>query len=611
MVRALSGFGSRVSTPASTPAPASAAWSAVGPASIHSNGRRVVAFHGWIDNRELFGKAVGASAAEVYCAALDQWGDDADHQLVGNYCAAALCPNGSLRLSRSPWNAPPLHFANDSNRAVASPLLRALFAAGVPKQLDYDRLADELAFDFHSEDGSSWYRGLGTVPLGAVVTLRPGNVQVNRWYDPAGISPVRHKDERDYVAEACHLLEEAAGKALVGVRKPAIALSGGLDSPLAADALLRRLPEDQRLQAITFVPDPEWDGAVPPGIMGNELGLVERFAAMHKRLSLHVADPADAGFDRNARDMFRAMDSFVLGLANVGMYHGVYAKARALGCDTIFNADLGNQSFSDDGRWAYVEYAKSGQWGQLARLLRNRPGDQRPLWRKVLALSVLPLLPPNTRNALRGLVHPARRDMTALLSPLTSTALSAQREAAVQRGSGSAWDDYTHARSRQEAARHDHESADRHASNITLAFEQIYGLTIRDVTAYRPLIEYCLALPTSQFAWDGEERRLARRMAHGRMPEAQRLETRHGFHNIDLHARIGRRREELAAYCAVMREHPYLSRLIDIERIEHLLAEWPAKSGLDIEQDWPRIMAIPRAVLAAQFIAHVEGRNDL
>ncbi|MEZ5697086.1 MAG: asparagine synthase-related protein [Sphingomonadaceae bacterium] len=607
LVRALSVFGAQ----ATAQGDAASGWCTAPPAAIHSEAGWTVAFHGWIDNPQQIGSDHSLPAARLYALALARWGEEADQYLIGNYCSVALGPDGALRLARSPWNAPPLHYARNGERAVASPLLRALFAAGVPKQLDYDRLADELAFDFHSEDGSSWYRDLNTVPLGAVVTLRPGAQVTRHWYDPAIVPLIRHADERDYVAQACHLLDEAADKALVGAGKPAIALSGGLDSPLVAEALLRCLPEDRQLEAITFIPDPDWDGEVPPGIMGNELDLVERIAAMHPRLSLHVADPADGGFDRHARDMFRAMDSFGLGLANVGMYHGVYARARALGCDTIFNADLGNQSFSDDGRWAYVEYAKKGQWGQLAKLLRNRPGDARPLWRKVLALSVLPLLPAGARNALRGMVHPARRDMTALLSPLSPAALASQRETARLRGSGSAWDDYTHARSRREAARYDHESADRHASNITLAFEQIYGLRIRDVTAYRPLIEFCLGLPTCQFAWDGEERRLARRMAQGRMPEPQRLETRHGFHNIDMHTRIGRRREELAAYCAVMREHPYLSRLIDIERIEQLLANWPEKSGLDIEQDWPRIMAIPRAVLAAQFIAHVEGRNDL
>lgn len=576
-----------------------------------------VLLHGRIDNAPDITRETGVppgDPAALYAAALAKWGDAADAHLVGNYAAIAMMPGGAVRLARSPWDAPPLFHADDGRRVIASPLLRVLFAGGAPKQLDYDRLADELAFDFRSSDGASWYRGIGAVPLGASVTLQPGGSQrTDKWYDAGAVPEIRRRDERDYVEEARALLEETAGKALDGVQRPAIALSGGLDSPLVADALLRAMPGNAQLQAITFTPDPACDVELPPGIIADELPVVHRFAAMHPRLALHVADPAQGGFDYRARDMFAAMDSFVLGLANVGMYHGVYAKARALGCDAVFNADLGNQSFSDDGRWAYAEYARRGKWGQLAQLLRNRPGDRRPLWRKALALSVLPNLPPAIRTALRGWVHPARRDMTALLSPLSPAALAAHRARAQQRdghGEG-AWDDFSFAQSRQDAARLDHAAADRHASTVTLAFEQLYGLSIRDVTAYRPLIEYCLGLPTEQFAHDGMERRLARRMAEGRMPEAQRLETGHGFHNIDMHARLTRQRGELAAYCTAMRNHKVLGQLLDIDRIERLLADWPARGGLDIEQDWPRIMAIPRAVMAARFIAHAEGRNDL
>ncbi|MBD3729892.1 MAG: hypothetical protein IE933_09320 [Sphingomonadales bacterium] len=573
---------------------------------------------GWIDNGAEIARLTDCPTDDpsaLYAAALETWGDAAQARLIGNYAAIAVLPDGRLHLARSPWSAPPLYYASDAGRAIASPLLRVLFAAGVAKDLDYARLADELAFDFREGDGASWYRGIASVPLGASVTLDPAGAKVARWYDPGTVPQVRHRDERDYVAQARSLLDEASARALATTDKAALALSGGLDSPLVADSLLRCLPAGRGLDAITFIPDPDWDVDLPPGIVGDELPIVREFAAMHPRLALHVADPALGGFDYRARDIYAAMDSFVLGLANVGMYHGVYAKAVELGCDTLLNADLGNQSISDDGRWAYVEYARRGKWGQLLRLLANRPGDSRPLWRKLLALSVLPQLPAGLRGLARALAHPGRKDMTALLSPLSPQALAAQRKAAAARSGGGgqsgAWDDFTFARDRQEAARADHAAADRNGIDITLAFEQIYGVATRDVTAYRPLIEYCLGLPTEQFAFDGMDRRLARRMAEGAMPEAQRLTTGHGFHNIDMHARVGRRRGELAEYCTAMRDHPVLSQMIDIDRVEQLLAQWPERAGLDIDRDWPRMMAIPRAIMAARFIGHVEGRNDL
>jgi asparagine synthase (glutamine-hydrolysing) len=149
------------------------------------------------------------------------------------------------------------------------------------------------------------------------------------------------------------------------------------------------------------------------------------------------------------------------------------------------------------------------------------------------------------------------------------------------------------------------------AADVHLAFEQLYGIRRRDVSAYRPLIEFCLGLPSDQFASHGIERRLARRMAKGRMPESQRLETRHGQHNIDWHARMTPRRGELMRYAESMRNHPWLSQVADIDRMQDLLERWPEAPQHSWEEDFPRMLGLPRIVLAAQFIGMAEGRNDL
>ena len=144
-----------------------------------------------------------------------------------------------------------------------------------------------------------------------------------------------------------------------------------------------------------------------------------------------------------------------------------------------------------------------------------------------------------------------------------------------------------------------------------LAFEQAYGVSRRDVTAYRPLIEYCIGLPTQAFASGGTERRLAREMARGRLPEAQRLGTEYGQHRADWHLRIGEHREQYRAALRTMRGHEFLGRVLDIDRLDTLLRDWPGEGGADIERDWPRMLAIPRAILASQFVGVIEGRNDL
>ena len=418
---------------------------------------------------------------------------------------------------------------------------------------------------------------------------------------------MRFARDDDYPEAANALLEDAAGKALAVCDKPAIALSGGLDSPLAASALTRAMPKGERLNAITFVPHSDWTEDTPPGTFGSDEDYARAFAEFNGHIDLHIADPEQGGFDFRAREMFQAMDLYAPGLANVGMFHGVWDKARELGSDLLLTADFGNRTISESGRWAYVEYAGKGKWGELVQLLRNRPNDPRSLPRKIAALSILPQLPTPLRKGMRGLVHPERKDMTQLFTLLNESARTRQKE----RGTSQAWDDLTFARHRAEASRQYALQANGLAADVHLAFEQLYGLRRRDVTAYRPLIEFCLGLPTEQFASHGIERRLARRMANGKLPETQRLETRHGQHNVDFHARMTPRRSELLAYVEAMRGHPWLAQNADLDRMAEMIERWPDKPDWSWETGYPRMLALPRMALAAQFIGFVEGRNDL
>ena len=560
---------------------------------------------GWIDNAgDLAGQLELADSdpARVYAAALVRWGDDADRHVVGNYAAIAELADGSLRLARSPWDAPPLYHHHAAGSTVVSPLLRAIFAAGVPRRLDYDRVIDELAYVWRDGEERGWYHDVLQVPLGCAITYGSSGRRLDRWYSVDELPQVRFADDPDYVEAATALLDEAARKALATCRRPAIALSGGLDSPLAAAALTQAMPEPQRLTAVTFAPHPDWDGIAPPGTIGDETEVARAFAEYNGQIELHVADPQQGGFDFRADEMFRAMQVYAPGLANVGMMHGVWAKAAELGCDMLFTADLGNQTVSDAGRWAYVEYARRGKWGELGRLLDARAGDTRSMARKIAALSILPQLPAAARRMLRSVVHPERHDMTALFTLLSARARRDRR---------GAWNDVTLGRSRREVIRNAALQANGPAADVHLAFEQLYGLRRRDVMAYRPLVEFCLGLPTEQFASEGVERRLARRMGKGRLPEAHRLAAATGQHNVDWHARLTPRREELLAYTDALADHPWLSETIDLSRMRDLLERWPDTSDFSWDEGMPRAMALPRIVLAARFIAIAEGRNDL
>lgn len=569
---------------------------------------------GRIDNMLEIARALDlpnhTDAASLYAAALAKWGDEVDLKLVGHYCAITVEGPRKLRLVRSPWTAPPLHFATSDNCIAASPLLAALFAAGVEKQVDWDYLADQLAYDHHDCEPRGWYEGIGRVPLGSRIRCHGSQWTLDRYYDPTAVPPVELLNDEAYVDRATELLDEAARRALIGVASPAIMLSGGLDSPLAAAALLRHLPPEAALHSYTFGPLPQWDGIEPPGTFGEERERVRRFAAMHPRLAPHFPDPGQGGHDHRLRDLLSRTHVPTANVANIGIFHPLFEAAKQDGHDAIFTAMHGNFTISLDGEWALAEALRHGRISRLWRLIAEAPPEEgQSATRLLLAKAILPNLPHGIQRRVRKLFHPERHGNRPLGSPLTAAALASWRKRATRRGSHSVFDKPAIAASREEAIRWMWASADS-GEDIDLGMERLHRIAHRDVTAYRPLFEFCTGLPTDQLRRGGTDRYLARRMARGIMPEEQRLDVRQGRHNVDWHARMASRRDELIAQADAIRAHRQLSAMIDLDRMQRLLRDWPETTPLDPAASLPRQMGITRAITAATFVSHAEQRND-
>lgn len=599
-----------------SPASASAAPALLGSEERCSFSGQTV-FDGWIDNAAALAAELGLAPtnhAKLYDAALARWGADGEAQIIGTYAAMTLLPGGVLRLARSPIEAPPLFFAGTAGTGwTAASLPGAFFALGLEREIDWDELADLLALDVTRPPPGTAFKGISRVPPGAVVTLGEHGAQVDRWYARRPLPAVPPRSDAGHIDEVARLLTEACEAALAQAERPALALSGGLDSPIVADELLRRLPASTRLDAITFVPLPQARTNETPEGFADEWPMVERFAAMHPRLAIHRADPAHGGHDHRFREIAALAGSFNPSQAYFGAHHGIWDKARALGCDWLLSAGWGNQGFSADGRWSYAEDFRTLRWARMWRNLAGRRamGDGRPMWRKIAALAIIPNLPERLRRALKALVRPSRADALAWNSALSAEAQAAYRMRSAKRGSAPAWEGFSYATSRSEAARRDLAENDHSMAEFTLALELRYGLRYRDVSAYRPLVEYCMALPTGMFVRDGVHRFLARELARGRMPEEQRLEARSGRHGSDWHAHMAPRLAELQAAVDTIAGHPQLSRLLDTGKMRRMLENFPAADSEDDFENLPYRQGLAHGLLAAQFVGLVEGRNDL
>lgn len=560
---------------------------------------------GWLDNANALARELGldhgAAPETIYGAAVERWGVQADARIIGTYAALIVQADGTIRLSRSPWSSFPLFYHVSANAILAASVPRPLFAAGLAKQFDESELEALVRLELPNDE-QSLFKALAVVPQGSVVVLGNGPACIERWYDPLSLPDVRFKDDSGYEDAARALLEQAVAAALSGAERPGIALSGGLDSALAASEVLRQLPASQHLPSFTFVPLAQFDGITAPHKFGDDRPWVEAFAARHPRLAPHFVDNAGIGFDDRAEAMFLACGAGYPARVSGSVYHGVYAAAQAAGCDRLLLADAGNMTLSSAAPWAAREFGRSGQWRALWRLLRSDPVDQRPTWRRFAQNMLMMNLPSVFGDRLRQLfARPTRRQRFAnpFLYRDRRDSRSTARVGIVDIAGDRSREDFVIGQYRGCGA----------GNEIAHSFEQVFGIRARDVFAYRPLIEFCMGLPTDQFVRDGEARFLARRLARGRLPEAQRVNRLYGGHNVDWHARLTPRLAELRAAAGQIADLPELAGLIDASALQAAFDRWPERTPTDQREADHYQFMIPAQLYMARYVAFETGRN--
>jgi len=574
-----------------------------------------VLFTGHIDNAARASDELGLASpqpgdlqalAHLYGLALQKWREQADIHLIGEYAAIGFDESAQrLRLARSPLRAPPLHYFADATRIIASTVARAIHGCGVERRIDPDKLADAAWFNYANE-ARDWFKGLRRVPLGSVVELTPGSETCRSYYDPEAIPRQPSMPMAERVERAHALLAEGTRAALAGSTRPAIMLSGGLDSSLVAVKALEVMPGDAPLNAYTFVTEADWQPHPMMGRYTDERPYIERFCQQHPRIVPHFFDNRETPLDVRLNELFLAIGAAPQGLANLTGYHALWQAARADGCDRVLLGEFGNLTASADGSWAYSEYLVRLRWKQLWLALRNAPEDRRAMWRRFLALAVFPLLPDSMwqwQRRVRGveslyhLASPLRRDY-AMKSGVIARGLAVglpnprfpvrDRLAMLKEVHSNTWGEF---------------------SDIYHGFGQIYGIEQRDPTAYRPFLEFCMGLPSDTFLRDGQERWLAREMLRRQMPEEQRLERRTGRHEADWYPKLTRQRETLRRELELCAGDPQLAEMFDFERLRAALDDWPDSGDIPEDQRLLREVALPRAVIMSRFVAWAEGRN--
>lgn len=219
----------------------------VTPESLHErqpivlDDRWVVAVDGRVDNSDELARALGLDPASrggitdagLFALAWRRWREQFWRHLRGDFALAAWDGRERrLTLLRDPVGARPLYVAHtDRLFAFASEPEALLDVPGVSRACDDEGLAYLLADGHEIEDPQrTFYRDVRRVCPGERLQLDAGGRAQRSRYWPIPDSAASTAAPREWVAEFVDTFDAAVRCRLRAVRRPALLLSGGIDS---------------------------------------------------------------------------------------------------------------------------------------------------------------------------------------------------------------------------------------------------------------------------------------------------------------------------------------------------------------------------------------------
>lgn len=167
------------------------------------------------------------SDSETIVHAYEEWPDDFLDHLRGMFALAIYDQNEhKLILARDPIGKKPLYYWQSGERLVFSSEIKALFAAGVPKAVNYPMLPAYLQYQY-SLGTDTLFKGIKKLPAGHVMTVTPKGSEIKRyWHLTQGIWDMAD----DGWLNLWMLLNDSVSLRLQSDVPVGAFLSGGIDS---------------------------------------------------------------------------------------------------------------------------------------------------------------------------------------------------------------------------------------------------------------------------------------------------------------------------------------------------------------------------------------------
>lgn len=571
-----------------------------------SGGSQLFAADARLDERDALIDRLGLDPAQaaarsdeaLLALSWERWGERILETVSGDFSVAVWdATRRRLTLARDFLGQRALFFHRSETLLAFASMPGGLHALpAIPHRVDEVELANYVLLRPASAH-RSFFSGVETVPPGHIVQIdERSTTRREYWCPPAPVS--RKVTPQDASAEALHLFTRAVSARLRGSQMPGCHLSGGLDSAAVMASASLALAPEQRLTAFTATPPRASAFPAPRGYFVDEGPHAAAAAARYPNVD-HILVPSAGGDPSELWDKaYSFFQEPLVNPCNFAWVSEINSEAQARKIDVLLTGQAGNLSISFNPAGYLAKLLATGDIGGLVRewLGSMRRGHS---LRSLVAGTLSPLLPTRLN---RRLVGPRTSFPTTDAASFASSFSASIADTTAFDIAGSYRDRDNHQRRVRALRRLDF-------GTLNMGVLGGWGIELRDPTADRRLVDFCLSLPDSAFHHQGTDRALARTAFKGLLPQQLLLEKRRGLQAPDWRRNVLRARERLAVELDRGQHADIAARLIDFSAARETLAGLQA-SDAPAQPDELRIRrGLLRALAAAHFVRRATGSN--
>ncbi|HEX8668777.1 MAG TPA: asparagine synthase-related protein [Allosphingosinicella sp.] len=577
---------------------------------VAGGGRHVLVADVRLDNREELCEQLDIAPTEaatmadsaILMAALLRWDEAALDKLLGDFAFAWWDDEKrELLMARDFAGQRPLHYHRGAGFFAFASMPKGIHGPGdVPVRPNESAVLGFLALI--PESGTeTYYEGIEKVPPGHVVRVSADAISVRRYWNPARTTLAMPREE--YEAALRHHLDRAVQARLRGCGKEVAAhLSGGLDSAAVAATAARLLAgAGTRVAAYTSVPVEGFTGKGLADSIADEGPLAEQVARLYPNIEhIKVRTGPQSPFD-NLDRMFFLFERPFLNLCNGVWMQAICDRVKARRTAVLLTGQLGNLSISYDGMALLPQLLRQGRLIKLAALSLSlaRTGTRLGT---IGAQIFGPFLPTSLWTRI-GRLRGKRNRVTEY------TALREDRIGEMEGLAAARALDFSY-RPRSDP----HELRvwailRSDPGNYSKGVLGGWGIDVRDPTADRRLVEFCLSVPAEEFVAGGVPRSLARRAFADRIPEAVLQERRKGYQAADWYMGLRAGQAQLTDEIARLADVPHAGGMLDLPRMRRLAEEMPEEGWESLGVHSEYRLALLRGTSAGHFLRKASGSN--